>query len=248
MKKHYNILIRVPVILIVSITLIIIVLQGCSTTSSPVSLFTSAASDKEFPDADGFIHRWLILEPIQDDELINSTINEAATKDYFPNQLTIIPHDGDKITVGSKKLTWHAFDANDYNVNLDFFANALSKPTYDVLFWAVTIIDCPQDMPGARLAVGSNAPAMWWVNGQDVVEITCDCQNIIDGGVSKRITLKEGPNIIRCAIFNGEAGTEFWARFLDSDGMPLKGYIVNLSAADKLNNSGIVSTDHINSF
>jgi hypothetical protein len=243
MKKIYNIIIRVPIILIVLAIFTIAAVFGCAATSSPVSFLKSPISDVIFPDSDGFIHRWLILEPIQDDKLAYSTIEEAVENQYFPDQLTSIPHDGDTVKVSGTKLTWHAVDTKEYYVDINYVAKVLSKPTSDILFWAVTIIDCPQEMAGARLAVGSNAPSVWWVNGQNVVEITCDCQNIIDGGVSKRLKLKEGLNIVRCAIFNGDGATEFWARFLDSDGIPLKGYIVNLSEADKLNNSGIVSND-----
>jgi hypothetical protein len=41
----------------------------------------------------------------------------------------------------------------------------LGKPTSDVLFWAVTIVNCPREMSGVRLAIGSNAASVWWVNG-----------------------------------------------------------------------------------
>ena len=216
---------------------------GCNAKNSYGSFLTSPASDEKLPDSDGFIHRWLILEPIQDDRVATSTIQEAVKYEYFPDQLTSIPHDGDTVQVGGKKLIWHALDSKEFSVNLQYFAQTLGKPTSDVLFWAVTIIDCPQEKSGARLAVGSNSPSMWWANGQDVVEITCDCQNIIDGGVSKRLTLKEGQNIVRCAIFNGDKATDFWARFLDSDGIPFRGYTVNLNKVKELDNSGIVSND-----
>ena len=87
-------------------------------------------------------------------------------KEYFPDQFTVIPHDGDKVTVGDAELTWHAVDTKLYNVNLYHFAHALGKPTTDVLFWAVTIVNCPREMPDVRLAIGSNAASVWWVNGK----------------------------------------------------------------------------------
>ena len=115
----------------------------------------------------------------------------AVKKEYFPNQFTVIPHDGDKVTVGGAELTWHAVDTKLYNVNLYHFAHALGKPTSDVLFWAVTIVNCPREMPGVRLAIGSNAASVWWVNGKEVIGIYGDRQTVIDDGVSKRLTLRK---------------------------------------------------------
>ena len=43
-----------------------------------------------------------------------------------------------------------------------------------------------------RLAIGSNAASVWWVNGQEVIGIYGDRQTVIDDGVSKRLTLKRG--------------------------------------------------------
>lgn len=197
---------------------------------APVTL-TNPTSREKAPGADGFIQRWLLLEPIETDGLTDSAVQAAVTKEYFPNQFTVVPHDGDKVTAGGAQFTWHAVDTKLYNVNLYHFAHALGKPTSNVLFWAVTVVDSPQEMSGVRLAVGSNAASVWWVNGQEVIGIYGDRQTVIDDGVSKRLTLKKGPNIVRAAIVNGGGATDFCARFLDADDNPLKGLTVRLSEA-----------------
>ncbi len=189
---------------------------------------TRPTSAERAPDANGFIPRWLILEPIPANGLIDNAVQMMVKKDYFPNQLTMIPHDGDKVTVNGTELTWHAVDTNDYNVNLYFFAYGLGKPTSNVLFWAVTIVNCPQEISGVRLAIGSNAASVWWVNGKEVIGIYGDRQTVIDDGVSKRLTLKKGPNEVRCAVVNGGGATDFCARFLDGEDKPLKGFTVSL--------------------
>jgi hypothetical protein len=198
----------------------------------PVTL-TSPASPQKAVGADGFIQRWLLLEPIGVTGLTESAVQAMVKKEYFPDQLTVTPHDGDRVTVGEAQLTWHAVDTKNYNVNLYHFAKALGKPTSDVLFWVVTIVNCPQQMRDVRLAIGSNAASVWWVNGQEVIGIYGDRQTVIDDGVSKRLTLKKGPNIVRAAIVNGGGATDFCARFLDSDDKPLKGLTVNLSEKPK---------------
>jgi hypothetical protein len=203
------------------------------TPRGPAPTLTRPASPEKAPGADGFIQRWLLLEPIGANGLTDSAVQAAVKKEYFPNQFTVIPRDGDKVTVGDAELTWHAVDTKNYNVNLYHFAYALSKPTSNVLFWAVTIVNCPQEMRGVRLAIGSNAASVWWVNGQEVIGIYGDRQTVIDDGVSKRLTLKKGPNLVRAAIINGGGATDFCARFLDAGDKPLKGFTVSVGDVRK---------------
>jgi hypothetical protein len=201
-----------------------------STGRRPAPSLTPADSGEKAPNAAGFMQRWLILEPIAANGLTDSAVQTAVKTEYFPNQFSVIPHDGDTVTVGGTNLIWHAVDTREYNVNLYHFAAALGKPTSFVLFWAVTIVNCPEEMSDVRLAIGSNAASVWWVNGQEVVGIYGDRQTVIDDGVSKRLTLKKGPNIVRCAVINGGGATDFCARFLDADDKPRKGF--TLSASD----------------
>lgn len=78
------------------------------------------------------------------------------------------------MTVGEAQLTWHPVETKLYNVNLFHLAPEHSKPTSNVLFWAVTIVNCPKEMSGVRLAIGSNAASVWWVNGEEVIGIYGD--------------------------------------------------------------------------
>ena len=101
------------------------------------------------------------------------------------------------------------------------------------LFWGLAIVNCPEEMSGVRLAIGCNASSIWWVNGKEVIGIYGDRQTVIDDGVSKRLTLKKGENILRAVIVNGGGATDFCARFLDVDDKPVKGLTISLSEARK---------------
>jgi hypothetical protein len=195
-------------------------------TATPT--LSSPTTPEIAPAGDGFIQRWLLLEPIGADGLTDSAVQAAVKKVYFPDQLTVVPHDDDTVTVGDAPLRWHAVDTKLYNVNLFHFARAQGKPTSNVLFWAVTIVHSPADVSGVRLAIGSNAASVWWVDGQQVVAIYGDRQTVIDDGVSKRLTLKKGPNVIRAAIVNGGGATDFCARFLDAEDRPLTALTIRL--------------------
>jgi hypothetical protein len=224
--------IRTPALIVLagSVALAMAVAAGCD-HRGPTRSLARPVSARIAPNtnAAGFIQRWLILEPILvSGQLTDRAVQAAVKKEYFPDQFTVIPHDSDKVTVGSTELAWHTIDTNDYNLNLYYFASALGKPTSNVLFWAVTIINCAQEMPGVRLAIGSNAASVWWVNGQEVIGIYGDRQTVIDDGVSKRLTLKKGANVVRCAVVNAGGATDFCARFLDGQDRPLKGFTVGV--------------------
>lgn len=185
------------------------------------------------PSAQGFIQRWTLLEPIGAVGLTDKAVRETVKKDHFPDQLTVVPRDGDKVKVGDAELTWHAVDTKEYNVNLFHFARAMGKPTSNILMWGVTVVSCPEEIPDVRLAIGSNAASVWWVNGQEVIGIYGDRQTVIDDGVSKRLTLKKGTNVIRCAVLNGGGATDFCARFIDESGKPVMRYTTSVGGATK---------------
>ncbi len=220
-----------PVAFLVGSAVLATAAEVASRSSAPS--LTRPDSAEKAPNAAGFIQRWLILEPISSNGLTDSAVQAALKTEYFPNQFSIVPRDGDSVTVGGTNLTWHAVDTKEYNVNLYHFAHSLGKPSSFVLFWAVTVVNCPDEMPGVRLAIGSNAASVWWVNGQEVIGIYGDRQTVIDDGVSKRLTLKKGQNIVRCAVINGGGATDFCARFLDANDEPLKGFTVSVGEVAK---------------
>jgi hypothetical protein len=197
----------------------------------PAPTLTPPASATKAPDADGFLQRWLVLEPISTTgQLTDSAVRALVETEHFPNQLETMPRDGDTVVAGGETLTWHAVDTTMYNVNLYHFAYALNRPTSNVLFWAVTVVNLPREMSDVRLAIGSNAASVWWLNGEEVVTLYNDRQAVVDDGVSNRITLKAGANVIRAAIINAGGATDFCARFLDANNEPITDVTVALPA------------------
>jgi len=200
-----------------------------SAATSYGTTLTSPVTPSRVTGADGFIPRWLLLEPIPVNGLTESAVQAMVKKQWFPDQFTVIPKDGQTEAVDDSTLTWHAVDTRLYNVNLYHFAHSLKKPTSNVLFWAVTIVNSPREMKDVRLAIGSNAASVWWLNGEEVVGIYNDRQTVIDDGVSRRLTLKKGPNVVRAAVVNGGGATDFCARFLDENDKPIAGLTITLS-------------------
>jgi hypothetical protein len=196
--------------------------------TQPSDFLAVPNSPEKALDADGFLKRWLILDPIPATGVTQSAVQAAVHKEYFPNQFTVIPHDGDKVTVDGTELAWHALDTKFFNFSLYHFGIGLNKSTANVLMWGVTVVNCPEEMHNVRLAIGSNDASVWWVNGQEVIGIYGDRLDFIDDGVSKRLTLKKGPNVIRCAIHNQGGMTDFCARFLDAEDKPITNLTINV--------------------
>jgi len=180
-------------------------------------------------DARGFIHRWLVLEPVPvQGRLTETAVQEALKIAALPDTGDALPKGGDTVTVNGVTLRWHALESSNYNLNLYHFAWSLSKPTSNVLFWVATTVDSPREMANVRLAIGSNAASVWWLNGQEVIGIYGDRQAVIDDGVSRRVMLNKGSNTIRVAVVNGGGATDFCARFLDADDDPVRQISVRL--------------------
>jgi hypothetical protein len=197
----------------------------------PAPTLTPAKGASHSVDSRGFIHRWLVLEPLPvPGRLTESAVEETLQSAPLPTGDDALPADGEQITLNGTTLAWHALDTANYNFNLYHFAWALSKPTSNVMFRVTTAIDSPREMTGVRLAIGSNAASRWWLGGSRVIALNDDRQTVIDDGVSQRLTLRKGRNVIRAIIINGGGATDFCARFLDDNDQPVKGLSVSLEA------------------
>ena len=210
------------------------------------------------PDANGFIRRWMLLEPIDynvrsNTILTDTYLNENLSKQYFKGQFDDkkLPRDGEKVTATGialaggpadtrmqmgpaqtkevkQTLKWHAVESENYNVKVFRFAEANGCQPYNSLFWGVTVIDCPEEMDGVRLAIGSNGASMWWLNGNRVLTLDGDRRMVEDDCVSQRLTLKKGRNILRFALVNGPGLSDLCARFIDEKGNPVKNYSIKV--------------------
>ena len=194
--------------------------------------FSPATAQSAQPDEAGFIRRWLLLEPIKYDIrsniiFTNTWLEENLAKTYFKDQMTILPKDGQKVKAGKQTLAWHAIDSENYNIKLFRFAEKWGQQTYGSLFWFVTYIDCPEEISDVRLAAGSNGASKWWLNGEEVLLLEGDRRMVEDDGMSPRLTLKKGRNILRCAVINGPGLSDLCARFIDEKGNPVKSYTIS---------------------
>ena len=195
--------------------------------------FTAVTAVKKIPNSEGFIQRWLLLEPIHKSIRSNIVFTDDYLKKefetaYFPNQFTVIPKDGEKVKVGEQELAWHALESPTFNMKLFRFAYGFKKQTYAVLFWAVTLVNSSREIKNVRLAIGSNGGSMWWLNGKEAIVLDGDRRMVMDDVVSTRLTLNKGKNIIRGAVINGPGLSDFCVRLINEKGEPIKDITISL--------------------
>ena len=193
--------------------------------------FTPAVAEAASPDAEGFIRRWTLLEPIARDFSSNSMLtdkylSDAMSEEYFKDQLTIVPKDGQTVTLADKtKLKWHWMESKAYDVWLYRFAGGLGLRRTQALFMAVTVINVDRDVT-VRMSVGSNAASIWWMNGEEAVLLPGDRHMIIDDFLTRKIVLKAGKNVLRGFLMNGPGWSDFCIRFYGEDGKIFKDFTV----------------------
>ena len=116
-------------------------------------------------DSRGFIHRWLVLEPVAvQGRLTEAAVEESLKVAALPEMGTALPKHGESITVNGSALAWHALDTLNYNLNLYHFAWALSKPTSNAAS-SVRVVPCRTasasvDNQSARLVREESSPQL----------------------------------------------------------------------------------------
>lgn len=194
--------------------------------------FVPSTAEPAVPDEEGFIRRWDLLDPIDKPNRTNtvftdSYIRDAFSVECFPEQMSMLPKDGQKVKLDKKtRLSWHWLDSKLFNVKLFRFASELDKQVYGVIFQAVTVINCEEDIENVRLAVGSNSASMWWIDGQEALILSGDRRMVQDDCVSRRLTLKKGRNVLRGFVINGPGMSDFCVRFIDEDGNPVRNFTI----------------------
>ena len=214
------------------IIFVIIFIQAFACFAQTSNYFTPASSKQVTPDEDGFIRRWMLLEPFNKPNRSNIVFVDSYIRDAFKENVPVpfdkVPADGDKAKIGDQELTWHALDSKLFNVKLFRFASERKLTVYGVIFWATTIINCDEDIPNVRMAVGSNSASLWWLNGEEAVILSGDRRMVKDDCMSPRLTLKKGQNIIKGAVINGPGMSDFCLRFINEDGTPVKNVTISL--------------------
>ena len=177
----------------------------------------TAGAAPSTPDEQGFIRRWSLMEPIAVDVRSNIVFTDSWLREQFDEKLASLP---------KQKAKWYDLESENYNVKLFRFAEKYGRQTYGSYFWCETVLDVPEEIADVRLAAGSNGASLWWLNDEEVLLLSGDRRMVEDDGVSPRLTLKKGRNVLRCAVINGPGLSDMCARFIDENGKPVTNYTI----------------------
>jgi len=170
-----------------------------------------------YPDSAGFIRRWTLAEPKPFEVRSNIILTDTYLKDMVARELP---------EVNRKKGKWHTVDSNTYNVRLFRFAELSGCEPYNALFWGETTVVCQQEQSNVRLSAGSNGASCWWLNGEPVLTLDGDRRMVEDDGVSRRLSLKAGINVLRFCLVNGPGLSDLCVRFIDEEGNPVTNFFI----------------------
>ena len=169
------------------------------------------------PDANGFIRRWTLLEPVRHEVRSNTILTENYLNDMVAKEWP---------KVNPKRGKWHTIDSQTYNVRAFRFAELTGNEPYNALFWGTAMILCPVELQNVRLAAGSNGASCWWVNDEPVLTLDGDRRMVQDDGMSQRLTLKAGLNVVRFCLVNGPGLSDFCVRFVNEKGNSITQFLM----------------------
>ena len=95
--------------------------------------------------------------------------NEKFSQDY-----NMVPKNGETVKIGTQTLKWYALDSKSFNFSLHHFSYGTNNALAGIMFWMVTVIDCPQEIKNVRLAAGINSGGAFWLNGKEILTVPGD--------------------------------------------------------------------------
>jgi hypothetical protein len=171
----------------------------------------------------GAIKQWLVLLPIAF-EGRNGV--RALQEPQVIEESQLRPRAGEAIKVGERELVWRAVRSEDYVLDFDRLAGAVMP--YSVAY-AVSYIQSETAQSRLSLKVGSDDQAKVFLNGRLIWQYLghrsySDGQDLVTG-----LELKAGINVLVFKVVNEEADWLGSVRFMDANGLPLKGISVGIA-------------------
>ncbi|MDX1952206.1 MAG: hypothetical protein SFY81_08470 [Verrucomicrobiota bacterium] len=174
-------------------------------------------------DSEGYIRHWVMLAPIMLSE--GESGGDAIFKEQVRGEGTLRPKAGDKVTIGTKELTWQNITAA---TNYFDFNAALKSVNDRAAGYMVTYIESEKEKSNVIVAVASNDEGRIYFNGVDIYVFNEPRTLMLDGDKGK-ITLKKGLNVIVFKVINEQNAWQGAMRLLDKSGAPLKDVRIKLA-------------------
>lgn len=191
--------------------------------TSGTLLISNVTAGENRPDANGYIHTWLMLAPIPLEE--DETGTEAVAFNIIRRESRLQPKEGDTVKAAGYERTWKKIvteeDVFDFNVVLnDRIENAIG--------YLVTYIHSPKEIQNVTLLAGGNDQTRIYFNGQAVSTSTEPRALTKDSDMAKGLAFKKGVNTIVMKVVNEVGNWQGCLRFTTEDGTPMKDFSLQL--------------------
>ncbi|MBM4016767.1 MAG: hypothetical protein FJ288_00315 [Planctomycetes bacterium] len=166
-----------------------------------------------------FVMNWMLLGPFtfKEEDFGGGHQQAAIDKEFMPGEGRL---DGTQKPPPGAAWRSMRFTGGDHMgmIDLDAFYGGIEHAAAYAVAW----LDCPQDMPSARLLVGSDDYIRIWVNGKLVHTYNKERRpGEQDQDAIAGVMLRKGPNRIVVKCVDVVLGWNFYFRLTDGQGRPI---------------------------
>jgi hypothetical protein len=174
-----------------------------------------------------YLRDWRVLGPIPTGAALTSfqrtpenerAFTAALAREFVPNEATLHGQEGEVVEVGGRKLTWVRGKMNGdvLDLNANYGGEQRNSAAY-----AVTELNLPAPVKGARLLLGADDSLKVWLNGKEVWRLA-DTRGVQpDSDEVAGLDLPAGRNVLVVKVVTGVGGWGLSARLEDRQGKPL---------------------------
>ena len=93
---------------------------------------------------------------------------------------------------------------------------SLGAETEDSVAYAVTYVDCPEELSGIRMKTGSDDQVKVFLNGKEVLKVT-EARSAEKDQDTTEVTLRKGVNVLVVKVVNEKVDWSCCVRFVDKN-------------------------------
>ena len=166
-----------------------------------------------------FVTNWMLLGPFsfKEGDFGGDQQQASINKEFMPNEGALDGTQKPPAGAAWKSMQFTSSDPAGM-VDLDSVYGEIDHVTVYAVAW----LDCPQDLPNAKLYVGSDDYIKVWINGRLVHTYNKERRaGERDQDVVGSVALQKGPNRIVVKCVDVVLGWNFYFRLTDAQGRPI---------------------------
>ena len=198
----------------------LLALDACAVVATG-GIYTAPQEKTYGPDDEGYIRNWLVLGPIPNEA--RSRGENEVDRNQLPDEGTLAPKAGEKVTVREKYLTWKKYQTPRFYVDFnEWLKHPENVREENVLGYIVAYVHSDRERTKLQCRMISNDQGKLYLNGKTLLKFT-STRAIVKGeeDIAKGVTLRKGLNVVVFKIINESNNWGGCVRFTDAKGKPV---------------------------